>query len=116
MLSSFFGRSSTQDSYVILLTFNVYGWYYDYIFSFTLFGCEFGPKGNALDVDDDGDGFTEFEGDCDDEPSMFPGAAENDSETDCLTDEDEDGWSAEISDCDDFDASTVGMIWTVMEY
>ena len=37
----------------------------------------------------------------------FPGAAENESDTECLTDEDEDGWSAEVGDCDDTDPLTV---------
>ena len=31
----------------------------------TVFGC-YEPKGNPLAVDDDGDGYSEFDGDCDD--------------------------------------------------
>ena len=63
---------------------------------------------NPLAIDDDGDGYTEFEGDCDDlNPQTFPGAAEHESEVECLSDNDEDGWSAENTDCDDTDPSTV---------
>ena len=43
--------------------------------------------------------------DCDDEdPSTFPGAAENEDPVACLTDKDGDGWS--LSDCDDNDDKT----------
>ena len=46
-------------------------------------------------TDDDGDGFSEYQGDCDDtEPLTFPGAAELDSTEECLTDWDEDGYGA----------------------
>ena len=61
------------------------------------------------EVDDDGDGFTENDGDCDDaDANTFPGAAENDSTTDCLTDSDGDGYgdnSLGGTDCDDGDAA-----------
>ena len=47
---------------------------------------------NKNDQDNDGDGFTEFDGDCDDtDPFTFPGAAENERPDDCTTDADEDG-------------------------
>lgn len=57
---------------------------------------------NALDVDDDGDGFSEFEGDCeDDNTSMYPEDLDGDGFTECngdcddenpnLTPEDKDG-------------------------
>ena len=43
-------------------------------------------------VDDDGDGFSEFEGDCDDDDAdTYPGAAYNESAEDCMTDADGDG-------------------------
>lgn len=45
------------------------------------------PPENPLTIDDDGDGYTEFEGDCDDSnPFAFPGAAENKSDSECWTD------------------------------
>ena len=47
---------------------------------------------NPLNEDNDGDGFTAFEGDCDDgDPDTYPGAAFLESETDCMTDADSDG-------------------------
>ena len=59
-----------------------------------LFSCLEKPN-NALDVDDDRDGFSEFDGDCDDtNPNAFPGAAELDSTDLCMVDNDGDG-----SDC-----------------
>ena len=50
-----------------------------------LIGClTVEPPNNPLAIDDDGDGYTEFEGDCDDRnPNSFPGAAENESTTEC---------------------------------
>lgn len=68
-------------------------------------------------VDDyDQDGFTWEEGDCDDYDAMaFPGAAELDSETECMRDNDGDGFgdadpanSGVIAgtDCDDTDPDT----------
>jgi formylglycine-generating enzyme required for sulfatase activity len=74
-------------------------------------GCEPPPE-NKLAVDGDGDGFTEFEGDCDDDdPDTFPGAAEKGSADDCMTDSDGDGWGESDpatgvrpgTDCDDDD-------------
>ena len=64
-------------------------------------------------VDNDNDGWEE-EVDCDDNnPFVFPGAAEQESETECMKDEDEDGFgddsvSAPVvagTDCDDSDAT-----------
>ena len=43
----------------------------------------------------DGDGYTGCSGDCDDLNALtYPGAAERDSETACMTDNDEDGYAA----------------------
>ena len=84
-----------------------------------LFSCLEKPN-NALDVDDDRDGFSEFDGDCDDtNPNAFPGAAELDSTDLCMVDNDGDGYGDDSvenfsgaeghrgSDCDDSDPSTV---------
>ena len=56
-----------------------------------LMGCI--PEINNQEAEDrDGDGFSELEGDCDDESSQtYPGAAYLDSTTDCMTDMDKDG-------------------------
>ena len=57
-----------------------------------LFGCT--PEENKLAVDNDGDGFTEFEGDCDDgDPATFPGAAHKESVRHCMTDYGQPRWS-----------------------
>ena len=73
-----------------------------------------GPATNDLNVDDDGDGYTEFEGDCDDQNrDTFPGAAPNDNVGACMKDEDGDGYGALSvpigvmagTDCDDSDAT-----------
>ena len=65
------------------------------------------------DIDADGDGWGEWN-DCNDEdPNTFPGAAENDSTSECMTDADGDGYGAGEpaagveagSDCDDSDSS-----------
>ena len=62
-----------------------------------------------LIIDNDGDGVSEMDGDCDDSnPSAYPGA-ELDSTYECMTDEDGDGWEIPIqvgevvpgTDCDD---------------
>ena len=51
---------------------------------------------NPLAVDNDGDGFTELQGDCDDAQVLaYPGVAVLDSETECMVDLDGDvaqGW------------------------
>ena len=78
------------------------------------FGC--GPSDNSLAIDDDGDGFAEFDGDCDDsDPSINPEATENwydgvDDDCDGYVDEntswyddDGDGYSEREGDCDDAD-------------
>jgi hypothetical protein len=50
-----------------------------------------------LDRDDDGDGFTEVDGDCnDDDADSYPGAPE-----DTARDDDCDGWTEDDGDCDD---------------
>jgi len=68
-------------------------------------------------LDDDGDGYSEREGDCDDDPSTgdntHPGAAEEeDNSEQCMTDNDGDGWGycspengsiVPGTDCDDED-------------
>ena len=42
---------------------------------------------NPLAIDNDADGYTEFDGDCDDlNPLAFPSAAQNESDSECLTD------------------------------
>jgi hypothetical protein len=71
------------------------------------------PFGSDPDVDDDRDGFSEFEGDCDDaDPTVSPGGEEypNGADDDCdgeideepePVDGDGDGWTPEDGDCDD---------------
>ena len=67
---------------------------------------------NPLAVDNDGDGFTELQGDCDDSQARaYPGAAVLDSDTECMLDVDSDGYGdlqvseegtvTSGSDCDD---------------
>ena len=82
-----------------------------------LFSCVEKPR---LHIDDDGDGYSEFEGDCDDtNPNAYPGAAELDSTELCMVDNDGDGYGDDSveglsgseghqgTDCDDNDATTV---------
>ena len=74
---------------------------------------------NPLDIDNDGDGFTEFDGDCDDSnPKAYPGVAEFDSTELCMLDNDGDGYGDSMidefsgaeghqgTDCDDGNADT----------
>ncbi|MAA80572.1 MAG: hypothetical protein CL916_15055 [Deltaproteobacteria bacterium] len=72
------------------------------------------PLPDPLAIDDDGDGFTEKEGDCDDiDAFTFPGSAEREAVFACMTDADGDGWGAKEpvfgvaagTDCDDLDAA-----------
>ena len=65
----------------------------------------------SMDVDEDG--YDDYE-DCDDnDPNTYPGAALEDSETDCMTDADGDGYGdanpsdnvVPGTDCDDSDAT-----------
>ena len=84
--------------------------------------CEESDK-VVVDTEDlDGDGYSSFYGDCDDsDPHTFPGAAELDSETACMTDSDDDGWGATAgpadgkweagTDCDD-EAIQLGSLTT----
>jgi len=71
------------------------------------------PHGSDPDVDDDRDGFSEFQGDCnDDDPTISPAGEEypNGADDDCDGEIDEqpepadldgDGWTSEDGDCDD---------------
>ncbi|MEC7983537.1 MAG: putative metal-binding motif-containing protein, partial [Myxococcota bacterium] len=70
------------------------------------------PPIDTNTIDDDGDGFTEEDGDCDDEdPLTFPGVAEHEAVFACMTDNDGDGWGSDEpkfgvasgTDCDDND-------------
>ena len=68
-------------------------------------------------IDNDGDGYSQCNIDCDDtDPMTYPGAAELESDTECMRDGDEDGWGDRSAprdgvaglDCDDTDASITG--------
>ena len=68
------------------------------------------PPENPLAIDDDGDGYTDFEGDCDDrDPNTFPGSVTEAASDECMTDSDGDGFGdVDVSgyfdagtDCDD---------------
>ncbi len=58
----------------------------------SLFAYEEEPK-NPLAVDDDGYGYSEFDGDCDDsDGTIYEVAAKEDSKRDCMKDSDGDGY------------------------
>jgi hypothetical protein len=71
------------------------------------------PLYGAEIIDGDNDGYLPNGDDCDDaDPLTYPGAATQDSETDCMTDADQDGFGDDSpeneaitpgSDCDDSD-------------
>ena len=89
------------------------------LFSLLSFVSCFEEKTNPLTIDHDGDGYTEFDGDCDDDnPRAYPGAAELDSADLCMVDNDEDGYGSDNigaladgahsgRDCDDSDPDTI---------
>ena len=89
-----------------------------YLLFLSFFAC-FDKPDNPLDVDQDGDGFSEFDGDCDDSnASAYPGVAKFDSTELCMVDNDGDGYGDAMvesfsgneghqgSDCDDSRADT----------
>ena len=54
-------------------------------------GC--GGNGEIGIIDDDGDGYSKCNVDCDDtDPMAYPGAAEIESAKECMRDGDDDGW------------------------
>ena len=68
------------------------------------------PPNNPLAIDDDGDGYTEFDGDCDDrDPDTFPGSVTEATSNECMKDSDGDGFGDSSgwglfdagTDCDD---------------
>ncbi len=77
----------------------------------TLTGCiSIDPPENPLAIDDDRDGYTEFEGDCNDQdPNTFPGSVTEATSNECMKDDDGDGFGdVDVSgyfdvgtDCDD---------------
>lgn len=72
-----------------------------------LTGCiTIDPPENPLAMDDDGDGYTEFEGDCDDRDSeTFPGSVTEATSDECMKDADGEGFGD--SDVEgEFDAGT----------
>ncbi|MEC8277800.1 MAG: MopE-related protein, partial [Myxococcota bacterium] len=63
-------------------------------------------------VDNDLDGFSTCDGDCDDDSNVtYPGAAYNDSTTECLTDSDGDGYGALESSCFEIELVDTGSYW-----
>ena len=64
------------------------------------------PPKNTLAIDDDGDGYTEFDGDCDDrDPDTFPGSVTESTSTECMKDSDGDGFG-DVDAAGEFDAGT----------
>ena len=64
------------------------------------------PPENPLAIDDDGDGYTEFEGDCDDrDPDTFPGSVTESTFDECMKDSDGDGFG-DVDAAGEFDAGT----------
>ena len=64
------------------------------------------PPKTPLAIDDDGDGYTEFEGDCDDrDPDTFPGSVTEAMSNECMKDSDGDGFG-DVEVSGDFDAGT----------
>ena len=64
------------------------------------------PPENPLASDDDGDGYTEFEGDCDDlHPETFPGSVTEATSNECMKDSDGDGFG-DVDVTGEFDPST----------
>ena len=59
---------------------------------FMLIGCQVEAPKNPLAIDD-GDGYTEFDGDCDDQDaSVYPGVVAEDVYKQCMLDRDGDGF------------------------
>ena len=70
-----------------------------------LFACEEETK-NPLAVDDDGDGYSEFDGDCNDHDSnIYPGSVAEAIYLECMLDNDGDGFG-DANAIDPFDAGT----------
>ena len=64
------------------------------------------PPNNPLAIDDDGDGYTEFEGDCDDlDPETFPGSVTEATSNECMKDSDGDGFG-DVEVAEYFDSGT----------
>jgi hypothetical protein len=64
------------------------------------------PPNNPLAIDDDGDGYTEFEGDCDDrDPDTFPGSVTEATSNECMKDSDGDGFG-DVDASGEFDVGT----------
>ena len=64
------------------------------------------PPENPLAIDDDGDGYTEFDGDCDDrDPNTFPGSVTESTSDECMKDSDGDGYG-DVDVPEGFDVGT----------
>jgi len=104
------GAEQKKGGFVFIL----WGWFSTFPF---LIGCEEKEVDSALppdplELDDDGDGFSEKDGDCNDADAFtFPGSADREAVFACMTDADGDGWGdktpptgvAAGTDCDDTD-------------